>query len=246
MRGAPMNGPRTASDAPVGHLNGLRGRLLSSGIILGLALLMVPSLSHGQQPTKVYRIGFLSGGNPPALANTTPQQCPIKGGPTWQAFVEGLREYGYLPGQNLLIECRWTGGQAEPAPALAAELVSLKPDLIVVHGLLAGVRAAQQATSTIPIVMVNITAPVGLGLVESLAHPGGNVTGLSSTAGAGIAEKQLQLLKEAAPKAASVAVLRYAGSGGYPGFSSTRFPGRPWRRRTFEHRGPLLSFPILS
>ncbi|HWT79403.1 MAG TPA: ABC transporter substrate binding protein [Candidatus Methylomirabilis sp.] len=160
--------------------------------------------------------------------------------------MEGLREHGYLPGQNLLVECRWTESRAERVPALVAELVSLQPDLIVVAGITPGVRAAKQATSTIPIVLVDVDDPVGRGLVASLAHPGGNVTGLSSTAGAGIAEKQLQLLKEAAPKAASVAVLRYAGSGGYPGFSSTRFPGRPWRRRTFEHRGPLLSFPILS
>jgi putative ABC transport system substrate-binding protein len=135
--------------------------------------------------------------------------------------MEGLREHGYLPGQNLLIECRWTGGRAEPAPALAAELVSLKPDLIVVHGLVAGVRAAQQATSTIPIVMLNITAPVGQGLVASLAHPGGNVTGLSDTVGFQAVPKRLQFLKEAAPKVSRVAVLRYSGGLGSPGYEET-------------------------
>src|SRR5512136_2821595 len=135
-------------------------------LVLGLLAAALPS--HAQQPGKVYRIGLLRGGAPPAPENASPQQCPIKGSPTWQAFVAGLREYGYLPGQNLLIECRWARGDAERGRALAAELVILKPDLIVVAS---GVhtRAAKQATNTIPIVMVAVTDPVGQGLVASLA-----------------------------------------------------------------------------
>jgi putative ABC transport system substrate-binding protein len=187
----------------------------SAGIfsaMLAITFLVASVASDAQQPGKVYRIGYLGNGAPPAPANTTPQQCPITGSRNWQAFVAGLREYGYLPGQNLRIECRWTGGEAERARALAVELVSLKPDLIVVaSGVLT--RAVKQATSTIPIVMVNVTDPVGLGLVASLAHPGGNITGPTDTVGVEFRGKQLQLLKEAAPTVSRVAVLRYSGAG---------------------------------
>jgi putative ABC transport system substrate-binding protein len=190
----------------------MKPRAVVLSLILALGFLAATIPSHGQQPGKVYRIGLLRGGAPPAPENTSPQQCPIEGSANWQAFVEGLREYGYLPGQNLLIECRWAGGQAERARALAAELVSLQPDLIVVAS---GVntRAVKQVTGTLPIVMVAVTDPVGTGVVASLGHPGGNITGLSDTIGVEFRGKQLQLLKEAAPKVSRVAVLRYSGSG---------------------------------
>ena len=176
-------------------------------LALALGLLAAPAFSHGQQPGKVYRIGYLSvstGG----YETNPPQHCPIQGTPQWQAWVEGLRERGSLQGQNLIIECRFTEGREERAPALAAELVSLKPDLIVAN---TGSNAlpAKQATGAIPIVMVNVTDPVGRGLVASLAHPGGNVTGLTYYAGAEIAGKHLQLLKEVVPKVSRVAVLSY-------------------------------------
>ncbi|HWU37900.1 MAG TPA: ABC transporter substrate-binding protein [Candidatus Acidoferrum sp.] len=189
-------------------------------LIALLALLTAPVPSNGQQPAKVYRIGYFSGGTPPTSANTTPQGCPIKGGPNWQAFVEGLREYGYLPGQNLVIECRWTEGRAERAPALATELVSLTPDLIVEGGYSPNIRAAKQATSTIPILTVTATDPVGRGFVASLAHPGGNLTGLTDSVGVATERKQLQLLKEAVPKAARVAALRYSGAAPIPGWQA--------------------------
>ena len=96
--------------------------------------------------------------------------------------MEGLRERGYTPGQNLVIECRYTEGRDERAPALAAELVNLKVDLIVASNT-NQVRAAKQATSTIPIVMWGVIDPVTRGLVGSLARPGGNVTGLADDAG---------------------------------------------------------------
>jgi putative ABC transport system substrate-binding protein len=139
----------------------------------------------------------------------------IKGDPTWQAFVKGLQEHGYVQGQNLLIECRWTEGREDRAVALAAELVSLKPDLLVTNS---GVntRAAKQVTSTLPIVMVSVTDPVGRGVVASLAHPGGNVTGLTDTP-IEIEGKRLQLLKEAAPHISRVAVLTYSGGPLPPG-----------------------------
>jgi putative ABC transport system substrate-binding protein len=132
-----------------------------------------------------------------------------------EAVMEGLRERGYIEGQNLVIERRYTEGQDERAPSLAAELVGLKPDLIIAHGT-APVRALKQATSTIPIVMYGVMDPVGKGLVASLAHPGGNVTGLSETIGTELMGKRLQLLKEAVPKVSRVAVLSYLGAQAEP------------------------------
>ncbi|MFI5340489.1 MAG: ABC transporter substrate-binding protein [Candidatus Methylomirabilales bacterium] len=174
--------------------------------ILALGLLAAPVPSPGQQPAKVYRIGWLS----TRRYEPPPQNCPLKGSPYWQAWVEGLRERGYIPGQNLVIECRFTEGRDERAPALAAELVNLKVDLLVVNGT-SQVRAAKQATSTIPIVMFSVIDPVTRGLVASLAHPGGNVTGLTDDAGLEILGKYLQLLKEAVPTVSRVAVLEYSG-----------------------------------
>ncbi len=174
---------------------------------LVLGLLVAPVSSPGQQPAKVYRIGWLGNDAVPA-EDINPQNCPIKGLPYWQAFVEGLRERGYIRGQNVGIECRWTEGRDERAPALAAEVVSLRPDLIVAVNT-AQVRAVKQATSAIPIVMVGVLNPVGRGLVASLARPGGNVTGLTDDTGDEIAGKCLQLLKEAVPKVSRVAVLAY-------------------------------------
>jgi putative ABC transport system substrate-binding protein len=175
--------------------------------LLALGLLAASLPSDGQQPAKVYRIGWLSTATL-APSDKTAQGCPIKGNPFWQALVEGLRERGYVQGQNLVIECRYTEGREERALGLATELVSLKVDLLVVLST-ANVRAAKQATSTIPIVMVGVVDPVGRGLVASLARPGGNVTGLAGDAGKEIVGKYLQLLKEAVPHASRLAVLGY-------------------------------------
>ena len=175
-------------------------------LLLALALFAVPAPSSGQQPGKVYRIGWLgtnSGGG-----EIDAHHCPIQGLDTWQAGLEGLRERGYLRGQNLLIECRWTEGRSERAADLAWELVSLQPDLIVAQGN-PNTRAVKEATSTIPIVMYGVVDPVGKGLVASLAHPGGNVTGLSETIGTELTGKYFQLLKEVAPSVSRVAVLGY-------------------------------------
>ena len=121
--------------------------------------------------------------------------------------MEGLREHGYVLGQNLVIECRWTEGRIERGSALAAELVSLKLDLIIATSTLA-VRALKQVTSTIPIVMGGVIDPVGRGLVASLAQPGGNVTGVTSWP-VESEGKRLQLIKEALPTISRVAVLMY-------------------------------------
>ena len=176
-------------------------------VILCFGVLAAPSPSNGQQPAKVYQIGYL-GTDLPTTASSRQAR-------NWEVFVEGLRERGYIEGQNFCIEQRYTEGKDERAPSLAAELVSLKPDLIVAYGT-AQVRAVKQVTSTIPIVMVGVIDPVRRGLVASLAHPGGNVTGLTATVGMEVLGKRLQLLKEAVPKVSRVAVLYYSGgeSGG--------------------------------
>jgi putative ABC transport system substrate-binding protein len=133
-----------------------------------------------------------------------------------------LREYEYLLGQNLLIECRYAAGQAERAPALAAELVSLQPDLIVAGGWSHNILAAKQATRTIPILMVTASDPVGRGFVASLAHPGGNVTGLTDTVGVEFVGKQLQILKEAVPTASRMAYLYSPAAAPLPAWGAER------------------------
>jgi putative tryptophan/tyrosine transport system substrate-binding protein len=158
-------------------------------------LLAAPLAASAQQAGKVWRIGLLGGYSP-----TSPE-----GSRAWEAFFQGLRELGYVEGQNILIEGRFYGDRTERLPALAAELVRLKVDVIVAQGPPAP-EAAQRATSTIPIVMTVHQDPVGSGLVASLARPGRNVTGLSVLS-TELVGKRLQLLKEAVPGLSRVAVL---------------------------------------
>ena len=202
---------------------------------LALCLLAAPIPSDAQQPGKVYRIGYL--GISTAGYETDAHHCQIKGTPLWQAFVAGLRERGYIQGQNLVIECRRTEGREERAPALAAELVSLKPDLLVPVGT-TQTRAAKEATSAIPIVMVGVWTPVESGLIASLAHPGGNVTWLADTAGVGVEEKHLQFLKEAVPTLSRVAVLRYAPNPAAP------FPGSAMQAAAQALKVTLQPYPV--
>jgi ABC-type uncharacterized transport system substrate-binding protein len=155
-------------------------------------LVFASPVAEAQSAGKVYRVGFLSSTG-----------CPIRPeflGP----FREGLREISYVEGQNIIIECRGALGASDRLPGFAAELVRLKVDVLVAQGT-ASALAAQQATKTIPIVMVRVSDPVGNGLVTSLARPGGNVTGLSVLA-PDIVPKALELLKEAAPSVSRVAV----------------------------------------
>ena len=146
--------------------------------------------AEAQQPKKVPRIGFLSG------TSTNPRR---------EAFRQGLRELGYVEGKNIVIEWRYAEGKFDRLPELAAELVRLKVDVIVTGGPNT-TRPAKEATVTIPIVMAFDGDPVGNGFVTSLAHPGGNITGLSTLAPE-ISGKQLELLKEIVPKLSRVAVL---------------------------------------
>jgi putative ABC transport system substrate-binding protein len=165
-----------------------------------VALLAAPSAAEAQQAVKVYRIGVLSNAAP-----TTPGVSR-----NWGAFRERLGELGWIEGKNIVIEYRWAEGRIERFPALAADLVNLKPDLIVAVAN-AAARAAKQATSTIPIVMAYVFDPVGEGFVGSLARPGGNITGLTFNVGSEIIGKHLQLLKDALPKVSRVAVLFIPG-----------------------------------
>jgi putative tryptophan/tyrosine transport system substrate-binding protein len=183
-------------------------------VALALALLVAPLPSHGQQPAKVYRISWFGGIAPPDRAA---QGCPIKWASGWDAWVEELRERGFIRGQNLVIECRFTEGREERAPALAAELVSLKVDLILANGN-PRARAAKEATSAIPVVMVYVMDPLADGLVASLAHPGANVTGVTFTVGSEIVGKLLELLKETVPTLSRVAVLKDAPVQSVPTF----------------------------
>jgi len=158
-----------------------------------LALLLAAPVAAESQAGKVYRIGFLG------LSSATDYAAYL------QAFRQGLRDLGYEEGRNISIDYRWAEGHDERLPALAAELVRLNPDVFVTHAI-PGIRAAQQATSTIPIVMGTSSDPVRLGLVKSLAKPGGNTTGVASQL-IDLAAKRLELLREAVPKLRQVAVL---------------------------------------
>jgi putative ABC transport system substrate-binding protein len=157
-----------------------------------LALLAAP-LAAGAQPARnVPRIGYLAAGS-------------VEIEKSWfAAFQQGLRELGYVEGKTIVIEQRYAAGRYERLPELAAELVRLKVDVLVATPA-AAAHAAKKATSAIPIVMQH-GDPVGTGLVASLAHPGGNVTGLSTLHG-DLGPKRLQLLKEIVPSASRVAVL---------------------------------------
>jgi ABC-type uncharacterized transport system substrate-binding protein len=165
------------------------------GFIAGtLGLLAAPLAAEAQPAGKVHRIGFLGSGS----ATGDPR--------TREAFREGLREFGWVEGQNLVIEYRFAEGQSDRLPDLATELVRLKVDVIAA-GPTPPVLAAKKATGTIPIVGMSLTDPVGLGLVASLARPGGNVTGVTYSVGTETFGKGLELLKEAVPKVRHVAVL---------------------------------------
>jgi ABC-type uncharacterized transport system substrate-binding protein len=160
-------------------------------VALPLALgLLTPLAAHAQLSAQVPRIGVLLFSGPDA--------------PAVETFRHGLREQGWVEGQNLAIAWRYADGHAERLPALAADLVRLPVNVLVTHGLT--IRPAQHATQTIPIVMAIVTDPVGSGLVASLARPGGNLTGLSIGA-AELGGKRLELLLQAVPQAVRVAVL---------------------------------------
>jgi len=171
----------------------VRGRCAAALLAL-CSLLLAPCFpAHAQQPAKIPRIGILV---------TASASFYL---PRVEAFRQRLRELGYVEGKNIVLEYRYAEGKLEQLPDLAAELVQLKVDVIVTAGGTATL-AAKKASATIPIVFASAADPVGTGLVSSLARPGGNITGLSSMA-PDLDGKRLELLKEAFPKVARVALL---------------------------------------
>ena len=160
------------------------------------SLLVAPLAAAAQPAGKVPRVGYLTAGS---HADPGRQR-------RFEAFRQGLRDLGYVEGQNIAIESRWAEGKDDRYPALAANLVRLKVDVIVAVGGAAS-RAAQQATRTIPIIMSLVNDPVGSGLVSSLARPGGNVTGISLMA-PDLVGKQLAMLREMVPNVSRMALLR--------------------------------------
>ena len=172
-------------------------------VVLHLALcsLALCFSAEAQQPAKMARLGYLGVGSPTANPGRR------------EAFLQGLRDHGYVEGKNLVIDYRWAEGNAELIQEQAAQLVSLKPDVIFALAP-QGALAAKKATATIPIVFVGIGDPVGIGVVDSLARPGGNITGVANM-NTDLSGKRLELLKESAPKITSVAVLWNPASQGH-------------------------------
>jgi putative ABC transport system substrate-binding protein len=174
------------------RLSFVSANLLGTLITLVLALFF-GAVAEAQQPKKVHRLGYLTG------TSVSANSARI------EAFRQGMRKLGYMEGENIVIEWRSAEGKGNRLPALAAELVRLKVDIIITGGPTSN-RAAKEATSSIPIVMAFDNDPVGNGLVASLARPGGNMTGLSTLAPE-ISGKQVELLKEIVPRLSRVAVL---------------------------------------
>jgi putative ABC transport system substrate-binding protein len=169
-------------------------------VIVALGLLMAPLLAEAQPGGKVWRIGYLAG---------SPRVPQI------DAFVQGLRELGYIEGQNLVLDIKLAHGRLERLPDLAAELVQFRPDVIVAAANVGGL-AAKQATSTIPIVVVASHDGVQVGLFASLARPGGNLTGVESLA-PDLDIKRLEFLRQAVPRLSHLAVLYNSTDSGGPG-----------------------------
>ena len=159
-------------------------------------LLSVTHRAQAQQPAKVARIGFVSArAKPTVVAPDT----------TAESFRQGLRSLGYIEGKNIVIDYRYFGGKVDRIPSLVAEVLRAKLDVLVSVNTLA-IQALKQATKTTPIVIVINDNPVTTGIVDSLAHPGGNVTGITRFT-RDLSGKRLELLKETAPKILRVGVL---------------------------------------
>jgi len=206
-------------------------RRIGLAVIFAVSLIFASLSAEGQPAGKTPKIGVLAGG---ARAGTPDGQY------LWDAFLQGLRAKGYVEGQNIAIEWRYARAGVPRLPDLAAELVRLGVDLIVVGGGDPANLAAKEATGTIPIVVAVSTDPVGTRLITSLARPGGNVTGLSIQASEG-AGKRLELLKEAAPRASRVAVLwNTAHAGKVIEFRETQVAARAlgMTLQSVEVRGP--------
>lgn len=190
-------------------------------VALILCLFTVPLAVQAQQSKSTARLGF--------LASSSAERDKRR----VEAFHRGLQELGWVDGRNISIEQRFAAGQFDKLPVLAAELIRLNPDVLVVSGAPAA-HAAKNATRAIPIVMTNAADPVGTGLVASLARPGGNVTGLSDF-NAGVVVKRLEILKEMVPSAVRVAVLFNPGN-----------PTNPLQLKLIQEAAPALGVRLFS
>ncbi len=170
----------------------LRRAALELCLVLSVCSMILPLHAQAQQTEKVVRLGIICG-----------VRCEGTG---YDALKEGLTRLGWVEGRNLTVDRRGAGGEQERLPALAAELVALKPDLIVAVAP-QPTRAAKKVAGTIPIVMVAVADPVGVGLVQSLARPGGTITGFTTLVPGGFGSKQLELLMQALPGATRIAAL---------------------------------------
>lgn len=163
-------------------------------VVAALSILTAPLAAKAQSTAKSARIGVLLGGSQGDINPTAP-------------FRQGLRDRGWVEGQNVSLEYRWAEGRLDRFPALALELAAMKVDVIIAPGT-AAAQGARKATTTIPIVIVTAGNPVGDGLIESFARPVGNLTGLSMSVDQNLGGKLIELLKEAVPSISRVAVLR--------------------------------------
>ena len=197
-----------------------------ASILFAGALLAVAVIAQAQQPKKIPRIGYLSGAGDPSNP-----------GPNVEAFRRGLQELGYIEGKNILVEYRYIEGKRDRVPSLVAELVQLKVDVLVSPNLPA-IRAAKQATKTIPIVMVINWDPVAEGVIDSLARPDGNITGVSRLT-RDLSGKRLELLKEVVPGISRVGVLDDADAQ-MKAFKDYQAAGRALKiqLQSLEIRGP--------
>ena len=198
------------------------------GLALSAVLLALSFPSEAQQPGKIPRVGYVAAGGD-----------PNNPGSLVEAFRQGLRELGYIEGKNILVEFRYGEGNRELVQSLVTELVQLKVDVLVVTSL-TSIRAAKQATKTIPTVMVTVQDPVETGIVESLAHPGGNITGVTTLARE-LSGKRLELLKEVVPRMSRAGVLWDANAPGtIIGFKEYEAAARALKLQlqSLEVRGP--------
>ena len=187
-------------------------------LLLGAIVFSLSFSARAQPPTTVHRVGILTAGSNLGITD--------------EAFRRGMRQFGYVEGQNLIIEWRLAEGKLDRLPALAADLARLKVDVIIVSST-QGALAAKKATQTIPIVFAIADDPVESGLVVSLAHPSGNATGLTDFAG-GLSGKRLELLKETLPNLTRLALLVWKPDG----------PGNATEKNEIESAAQLLGVKV--
>lgn len=161
-------------------------------------VLLTTGFANAQQTKNAPRVGFIGASSATTAA------------PYLEAFRQGLRDLHYVEGENIAIEVRWADGSAQRFPQLIAELVGLKIDILLVSAA-AGALAAKNAGTATPVVFAAVTDPIGYGIIDSLARPGGNITGVALALGEGFSGKWVELLKEAAPRITKTAVLRNPG-----------------------------------